>query len=82
MKGPICVTCDGTGFQKCIVCHGTGTCHRCRGSGKEPNPDFVRRYGWTICGACEGSGKCRNCHGEGGWDCSACHGKGYRYDVL
>jgi hypothetical protein len=55
-----CEECDGTGYERCRLCHGEGTvdCMDCeRGHGHDRN-----------CDECNGSGsgaKCGVCHGSG-----------------
>ena len=46
----------------CGVCHQTGRCSNCNGTGASPNhaPGIYAR-----CGACGGTGICATCHGTG-----------------
>lgn len=73
-----CNNCKGTGFEKCLMCGGTGTCsscdnglatcHTCWGTGRYGQEN----YSYTEeeeCFYCDGSGRvnnrCSNCDGEG-----------------
>jgi len=45
-------------FKECPICHGTGECQLCGGTGWG--------LGWGLkCNDCDGSGHCPNCGGDG-----------------
>lgn len=50
--------------QQCGVCHGTGRCSICGGSGISPNhaPGIIAK-----CGGCGGTGLCPTCSGRGSY---------------
>jgi len=50
-------------YSKCRICHGSGQCTTCRGTGTG-----MYTYGGTshtTCSSCNGSGRCFNCYGTG-----------------
>lgn len=48
--------------QRCTLCHGTGNCFHCHGSGKDHATYGNATY---RCGDCNGTGQCRSCGGRG-----------------
>ena len=74
-----CKRCDGTLWEKCGVCNGSGTisCHGCHGSGKSTSQDgTVYDEACPHCGG-KGTMTCDLCGGSGGKNCSICNGTGH-----
>ena len=60
-----CTLCDGTGHMHvCVLCHNSGQCPTCGGSGKLGRDDY--------CPTCLGKGICYLCRGSKGMTCPFC----------
>lgn len=97
-EGENCSYCNMVSDQKeddeghwimCSLCHGTGVCKHCNGSGRKSNGRMCTScHGSGDCSSCEGLGECelimaggkeyvvcRSCHGS--MICQYCNGSGY-----
>ena len=67
-------TCSGCGLTegkplerqkvRCIVCHGSGGCMHCNGTGRTATPSMTIPGRFEMCPHCN-AGRCRNCFGAG-----------------